>query len=60
VALRGHADNPAFGAARSYVDQLWGNQGERMCSLAHGRYADHCRWRRILSRFLEISGMSTF
>lgn len=60
VAVRGPVDDPIFAAASRYVAQLWDNQGERMCSLAYDRYADRSRWRRILSRFLEISGMSTF
>lgn len=60
VAVRGPVNEPAFVEARRYAAQLWDNQEGRMCSLAYDHYADHSPWRRIFSRFLEISGMSTF
>lgn len=60
VAVRGPGDHQVFGEARRYVDQLWTNQGQRMCSLEYGRYADHSLPRRILSHWQEATGMCTF
>lgn len=60
VAVRGPGNDQLFVGARRYVDQLWRNQGQRICSLDYGRYADHSLLRRILGRWQEISGMSTF
>jgi phosphatidylserine/phosphatidylglycerophosphate/cardiolipin synthase-like enzyme len=60
VAVRGPGDDQLFVGARRYVDQLWNNQGQRMCSLDYGYFADRSLLRGILSRWQEISGMSTF
>ncbi|HBI14661.1 MAG TPA: phospholipase [Desulfobulbaceae bacterium] len=60
AAARGPSQDKLFVEAGRYVDQLWSNHGQKICSLEYSRYADHSLPRRILSRWQEVSGMSTF
>lgn len=60
VAARGAAQAAVFTAARAYVDEIWQDRPGRHYTTDYATYRDDSAWRRVLYRFMEASGLSTF
>ncbi len=60
IAVHGSKDIPLFVDVREYIDLLWHNSDGRIFSLDYSDYADHSFVRRMLYRWMEATGMSTF
>jgi len=60
VAVRGPSDGAAFNDARAFFDLLWRNTPERTFSTDYATFADESAAKRVLYRFMEASGISTF
>ncbi|TVS12394.1 MAG: phospholipase [Gammaproteobacteria bacterium] len=60
VHLRGTFDVPALDAVRIAFDERWNNEPDRVHSVDYDVYADHRRWRYLVYRFMEATGLSTF
>jgi phosphatidylserine/phosphatidylglycerophosphate/cardiolipin synthase-like enzyme len=60
IAVRGSSDIPLFVEVREYIDLLWHNRDGRKFSLDYSKYADNSFLRRLLYRWMEATGMSTF
>lgn len=60
VAVRGPGALPLFAEVRDYIDLLWNNTEGRLFSADYSRYADNALHRRLLYRWMEATGMSTF
>ncbi len=60
VALRGPRESPPIAEARALLDLMWDNEPGRLISVDYERYADVSLLKRLRSRFLEASGLSTF
>lgn len=53
-------DHPVISDARQLFERRWQNHGGITYSNDYAQYADDSRWRRILYRFMEFSGWSSF
>jgi len=60
VAVRGKGNSEVFADAASFFDTLWHNREGRQCSLDRAAFADPSLLRKLLYRFLEATGLSTF
>lgn len=60
VAIRGKGDSGACADAARFFDMLWHNRGGRQCSLDCAAFADPSPLRKLLYRFIEATGLSTF
>ena len=60
IAVRGPRANPLFMEARNYTDLLWNNPDGRKFSVDYIEYADNSYFRRLMYRWMEATGMSTF
>ena len=60
VAVRGPGDAEVFADARAFFDLMWRNEAGRHISTAYSSYADESLFKRVLYRFMEGSGISTF
>ena len=60
VALRGPRESPPIAGARALLDLMWTNEPGRIVSVDYERYADDSIFKRLRSRFMEASGLSTF
>ncbi len=60
VQLRGSLETPALLAAHEAFEALWNNEPGRIHSVPYETYADHSRWRYLVYRFMEATGLSTF
>lgn len=60
VRLSASVYHPIMSEAADWFDMRWSNGSERQFSLAYEEYADESIWRRIMYRFMEASGLSTF
>jgi phosphatidylserine/phosphatidylglycerophosphate/cardiolipin synthase-like enzyme len=60
VEVRGPASSAALAASRRFFDTLWRNEPDRHFSVAYADYADESLYKRLLYRFMEGSGISTF
>ncbi len=60
VHLRGTFAVPALDAARTAFEVRWNNEPDRIHSVDYEVYADHRRWRYLVYRFMEATGLSTF
>jgi phosphatidylserine/phosphatidylglycerophosphate/cardiolipin synthase-like enzyme len=60
VAVRGVRDADALRESRAFFALLWANQTNRIFSAEYPKYADDSLGKRLLYRFMEASGISTF
>ena len=60
IAVRGPGVSPIFMDARNYTDLLWSNPDGRKFSVDYIEYADDSFFRRLMYRWMEATGMSTF
>jgi len=60
IAVHGPRANPIFLEARNYTDLLWNNPDGRKFSVDYIEYADNSFFRRLMYRWMEATGMSTF
>jgi len=60
VRLLGDAGEPALQHAAAYFEDSWTNAAGHRISLPYAAYADDSTWRRLLYRFGEATGLSTF
>jgi hypothetical protein len=60
VPARCDANAPVFTAARAYVNEIWQGRPGRHYTTDYATYQDDSAWRRVLYRFMEASGLSTF
>jgi phosphatidylserine/phosphatidylglycerophosphate/cardiolipin synthase-like enzyme len=60
VCVRGPDRHAFFRDVNAYVDLLWKGDGERRFSLPYEAFADGSLRRRLIYRFQEWSGFSTF
>lgn len=60
VQLRGSLEMPALLEAHEAFEALWNNEPQRIHSVPYETYADHSRWRYLVYRFMEATGLSTF
>ncbi|MDH4321123.1 MAG: phospholipase D-like domain-containing protein [Desulfobulbaceae bacterium] len=60
VAVRGKGEHGVFADAGRFFDALWHNREGRRGSLDYAAFADPSPLRRLLYRFLEATGLSTF
>lgn len=60
VVLRGPLDADPLSEATAWFEQRWNNENGRQFSVEYAVYADEGLWPRMLYRFMEASGLSTF
>lgn len=60
VAIKGPSGDAVFADARELFDLMWRNGPERQISTEYATYADESVVKRLLYRFMEASGISTF
>lgn len=60
VAVYGDGSAPFFADVRGYFGLLWRNEPGRTFSVGYDRYRDDSVSRRVLYRFMEATGISTF
>lgn len=60
IAVRGPGTYPLFVDINSYINLLWHNSDGRKFSLDYIEYADSSFFRRLMYRWMEATGMSTF
>jgi len=60
IAIRGPATIPLFVDVRTYFDLQWNNMDGKKFSVDYIDYSDKSIHRRILYRWMETTGMSTF
>ena len=60
VAVRGRSDADPLATAARFFDTLWHNREGRQCSLPFHAFNEPSPAKRLLSRLLEATGLSTF
>jgi hypothetical protein len=60
VRVAGRANAPALADAAAYVDRLWTNADGRVCTAGYETFRDDSRWRALLYRFQEATGLCTW
>ena len=60
VRLVSRRDDPQISAQRADFERQWQNANGAVYSLPYADFADHSRWRYLVYRFMEASGLSTF
>jgi len=60
VRLVSHSDDPQISAQRADFERQWQNANGAVYSLPYADFADHSRWRYLVYRVMEASGLSTF
>ena len=60
VAVAGPGDTPAIADARDFFEQMWTNDLGRRVTVDYEVYANGSIFKRLLYRFAEGSGVSTF
>jgi phosphatidylserine/phosphatidylglycerophosphate/cardiolipin synthase-like enzyme len=60
AAVRGRSGDRVFADARALYDLMWNNEPDREISTDYATYADESLFKRVLYRFMEASGISTF
>lgn len=60
VRLLSRSDDPQISAQRADFERQWQNANGAVYSLPYADFADHSRWRYLVYRFMEASGLSTF
>lgn len=60
VRLVSRSDGPQISQQRGDFEREWHNANGAIYSLPYADFADHSRWRYLVYRFMEASGLSTF
>ncbi len=60
VRLVSRRDDEQISAQRADFEREWQNANGAIYSLPYADFADHSRWRYVVYRFMEASGLSTF
>jgi phosphatidylserine/phosphatidylglycerophosphate/cardiolipin synthase-like enzyme len=60
VEVRVPRDAAVANSIRDYLDLVWRTEPDPVISGDYDTYADRSRWRRLLYRFQEATGLSTF
>lgn len=60
VRLVSRSDSPQISEQRGDFEREWHNANGAIYSLPYADFADHSRWRYLVYRFMEASGLSTF
>lgn len=60
VRLVSRSDSPQISEQRGDFEREWQNANGATYSLPYADFADHSRWRYLVYRFMEASGLSTF
>lgn len=60
VILRGSAEAEPLQQAEQWFAERWNNLNDRHYSVDYATYADERLWPRMLYRFMEATGLSTF
>lgn len=60
VRLVSRSDSPQISQQRGDFEREWQNANGAIYSLPYADFADHSRWRYLVYRFMEASGLSTF
>ena len=60
VRLVSRSDSPQINQQRADFEREWRNANGAIYSLPYTDFADHSRWRYLVYRFMEASGLSTF
>jgi phosphatidylserine/phosphatidylglycerophosphate/cardiolipin synthase-like enzyme len=60
ASVRGPAGATALADARAFFDLAWNNEPDRIISTGYASYADESLLKRVLYRFMEGTGISTF
>jgi len=60
IAVRGPEAKAIFADVKNYIDLLWHNPDGRQFSIDYIYYADNSLFRRLMYRWMEATGMSTF
>jgi phosphatidylserine/phosphatidylglycerophosphate/cardiolipin synthase-like enzyme len=60
VAVRGPPESAVLIDARDFFDRMWSNAPNQRISTEYATYADQSMVKRLLYRFMEGSGISTF
>ncbi|MEL0167163.1 MAG: phospholipase D-like domain-containing protein [Pseudomonadaceae bacterium] len=60
VRLVSRSDDPQISNQRADFERQWHNANGASYSLPYADFADHSRWRYLVYRFMEASGLSTF
>lgn len=60
VLVRTPASSRVFKDAKFHFDLLWYNQPGRVFSVPYDDYRDETAWKKLLYRFMEAAGFSTF
>ena len=60
VRLVSRSDGPQISQQRGDFEREWQNANGAIYSLPYADFADHSRWRYLVYRFMEASGLSTF
>jgi len=60
VRLVSRSDSPQISEQRGDFEREWHNANGATYSLPYADFADHSRWRYLVYRFMEASGLSTF
>ncbi|CAB1217387.1 phospholipase D family protein [Acinetobacter bouvetii] len=56
----GSAQAAVFKDANQYFDTAWSNLNDKKMSVDYSRYADESKFKYVIYRFMEWSGLSTF
>jgi len=60
MEIRGPASDAFFQDVKTYLQQIWANEGGRIVSGDYEAYADARAWHHILYVVQEVTGLSTF
>lgn len=60
VRVVGRTDTPALADAAAYAGRLWANEGGRVFTDGYEAFRDDSRWRVMLYRFQEATGLCTW
>ena len=60
MRLVSRSDGPQISQQRGDFEREWQNANGAIYSLPYADFADHSRWRYLVYRFMEASGLSTF
>ncbi|MBT3377789.1 MAG: phospholipase [Lentisphaerae bacterium] len=60
VAVRGASEARVFVEALAFFEGVWSNRDGMHCTVPYEQYEDHSIRRRLLYRFQEATGLSTF
>jgi len=60
VRVVGRTDTPALADAAAYAGRLWSNEGGRVFTDGYEAFRDDSRWRVMLYRFQEATGLCTW